>query len=202
MDDLERLAAARPSRGARLVAGVLTPANVLLALAAWVSARHTSTTTAAIASVAVVAVTVVLIPYAVLWRALRRGTATDRQVVRRAERPALLLGAAGSVALGTLLLWFGGGVRAVAALVTAVLVGLLVVAGLSRRWKVSVHAAAVAGALAVSGLEDPVVAAWAAPALLLVGWARVRGGRHTVAQVLAGALVGASVSGSIYRWLS
>ena len=62
--------------------------------------------------------------------------------------------------------------------------------------------AAVAGALAVSGLEDPVVAAWAAPALLLVGWARVRGGRHTVAQVLAGALVGASVSGSIYRWLS
>lgn len=64
-------------------------------------------------------------------------------------------------------------------------------AALALRWTVSLHAAGIACPMVV-GMAG--VTAWYAagiPVLALVGWARIRAGDHTVAQVVTGSLVGA-----------
>jgi len=75
-----------------------------------------------------------------------------------------------------------------------VLTGVVVVALLTMRWKVSAHTATYAAAVTVVGFEQPALAAVLALGIPLVGWARVRAGRHSLGQVLGGAAVGILVA--------
>ncbi len=193
-DDLTRLAAAPPARMARFVAGALTPANVVLALTAYLCARHASGTGEAVRWWLVVAVLAVAVPYALLFWALRTGRVGDRQVVRRSQRPWLLGLVSICVAGAVVWLWLGGAPPALAVTITAVLTGVVVVALLTMRWKVSAHTATYAAAVTVVGFEQPALAAVLALGIPLVGWARVRAGRHSLGQVLGGAAVGILVA--------
>jgi len=71
---------------------------------------------------------------------------------------------------------------------------------INRRWKISAHSAGMAG---IAVLIWQVLGAASAPVLLsipLVGWSRVRLGRHTLGQVIAGALLGACVMLTVLSW--
>lgn len=201
VEDLERLAVAPPAPLARFVAGALTPANVVLALTAYVVVRHAHGPAEAVRWWLVVAVLVVGVPYALLFWALRTGRVGDRQVVRRSQRPWLLGLVAVCVAGAVAWLWLGGAPRALSAVVTALLAGVVVVAVLTLRWKISAHTATYAAATTVLAFEQPAVAAVAAVGIPLVGWARVRAGRHSTGQVLAGASVGIVVAGTVFGLL-
>ena len=64
---------------------------------------------------------------------------------------------------------------------------------ITLRWKISVHSAAAAGLVVFAWL---LFAAAAAPFILLlplVAWSRLRLGRHTLPQILAGILLGSGV---------
>ncbi|MEV0732262.1 phosphatase PAP2 family protein [Polymorphospora sp. NPDC050346] len=68
---------------------------------------------------------------------------------------------------------------------------------LLAKWKISIHALVAAGtAIALTVLVSPYFAvAW--PLAALVGWSRVRLRDHTIAQVFAGAAIGAAATGAL-----
>ena len=149
IDDLHRLKTARPTRSARWIAGALTPANVVLALMAYVTVKHTDSWRSAAGWWLLALVLVVGVPYLILFRALRTGQVDDRQVVRRSQRPALFAAAAAAVAAGLLALHYAkGGSLLCYNITTAAAVGAGFGAGTLGR----TGAAAVgAGILAVDG---------------------------------------------------
>ncbi len=183
---------------ARVVAGALTPANVVLANTAYIALRHTATRGEALRWWLIVAVLIVAAPYALLFWALRTGRVSDRQVVRRSQRPWLLSLVGGCVATAVVWLWVGGAPRELAALISAMLAGLVVVVAITLRWKVSAHTATYAAASTVVAIEAPWVGALAALGIPLIAWARVRAGRHSLGQVTGGAFVGIVVAAIVY----
>lgn len=197
-EDLARLAAARPSRLADVIATVFHPGNVVLALLLYVAVRTAETFASALAWWAAAVLFIVAIPYGVLRLAIHRGHVDDRHVVRREQRPALFIMATTCVVAGLALLWWRGAPRPMLALVVAMLTGLVAMLLVTLRFKASMHLAVLAGALTILAIEDWRVAASLSAALPLVGWARTTVGRHTWRQVLVGALVGALVAGVVY----
>ena len=73
-------------------------------------------------------------------------------------------------------------------------IGLMAALAITLVWKVSVHAAVMAGAATVLTLVFGPPMALTVVFVLAVAWARVAKGDHTLAQVLVGALVGGAVA--------
>ena len=129
---------------------------------------------------------------AIIWAfVLQRRRAGHWQTVdasRRQERPLLYLLAL--AVAGGYWWWMGGGGSPASRGVLAA-VAMLCIAAAANRWiKLSLHMASLAfAAMALWALLGP--PALAALALLpLLGWSRLRMGRHTPAEVVAGAALG------------
>ncbi|MCL7427124.1 hypothetical protein [Streptomyces sp. YS415] len=192
-----------PDRGdarfAWLVSDGFEPRNWMLALAPLLGWHAEGATGAQWGLFAAVFTSV--LPSVILSLGERRSYWSDRHVRQRQERlvagPVVLA----SVCAGTGLLYGLGGARVVCALVAAMLTVLIALMAITFFWKVSVHCAVAAGALAVlASLYGP---AWAlsAPLVVLIGWSRVRLRCHTIAQVMVGAGVGAVVAGTTFDLL-
>lgn len=201
LDDLARLAQARTNRAARYIAGALTPANVVLALMAFISVKYAQTPAAGLLWWLLALVLVVGVPYLILFHALRSGRAADRQVVRRSQRPALFAAASLAVAAALGVLYVAGAPHELVWVVLAMLCGLAAMGLTTLVWKASMHLAVAGGACAVLAIENPAAGAVAALFLPLLGWARWRDGRHSPGQLLGGAAIGASVAGLVYGLL-
>jgi membrane-associated phospholipid phosphatase len=197
--DLARLAAAAPSRAARVISTVLTPSVTLLATCAYVALRHDRLGPAALWWV-ITLVLVVGVPYAVLFRAIRAGRVDDHHVVRRGQRGAVMVVAVGCVASALAALVLLGAPRAYVAMLVSMLAGLLVIIAATAVGKPSLHVAVATGSVVVLAVENPVLA-WTGLLLVPLAWARVREGRHSVGQVVAGVLIGAGVTGVLYPLL-
>jgi len=182
-------------RIARLITEVGAPAPlalVTLTVVAW----HTAASTGAAARWALLAALFApVVPWLHLERQVRRGKVTDRHVRLRAQRRAFFLFtlACGALALAALVML--GAPRAMLGLICAGIAGLLIAFAISLVWKISLHTGVAAGIVVV--LAE--LFGWPLLALALgvvaIGWARVELGDHTRAQVIAGALIGAAVSG-------
>ncbi|MHC1560292.1 hypothetical protein ACR9E3_15160 [Actinomycetospora sp. C-140] len=139
----------------------------------------------------------VAIPALIVDRGVRTGRYTDHHLREREQRAVPLGLAALSVALGVVVLLVLGAPRAITALQLAVLVTVAVATGITLVWKVSFHTAVVAAAAAVLTLLGGPWWALAWLAVPAVGWARLVLRAHTLAQVLAGLVVGAGVSTAV-----
>jgi hypothetical protein len=131
----------------------------------------------------------------------RSGSWRDRHVPDRAERMAVIPVVLLSVAVGIGLMWWGGGPRELLALAATMFLTLVVVLVITAWWKISVHTAVGAGAIAVLSVG---VSPWfllAYPVVWLVGWSRAKLRDHTVAQTVAGTLLGALVAGPLFALL-
>ena len=196
--DLTRLASAESSRIARLVAGAMTPANTVLAVTAYVAYRHSPSLLAAAGWWLFTLVVVIGIPYLILFRALRSGQADDRQVVRRSQRPPLMVAAALCVAAALVAMYLLGAPRALLSLVLALLAGLLAMLVATHFAKPSMHVGVATGAITVVAIEQLILGLCLTILLVPLAWARMHEGRHTVSQVLAGAVIGLVTAGSVY----
>ncbi len=143
----------------------------------------------------------VVLPVAALWIVgVRRGRYSDADLSVREERPGLLSAAlvmAGFFALGAHLIHAPPAVRllAVCGLIATGLLTGLTLAGL----KASGHVAVPVGVLALlEGSSHRGLLPFAVAAVAL-SWARVREGRHTPREVLAGWGI-AGASGLLVRW--
>jgi membrane-associated phospholipid phosphatase len=139
----------------------------------------------------------VLIPLAGLAAGVWTGRFADHHIPDRRGRPLpFLLWAGALLAAGELARADGAGAGLTAA-TRAVAAVLVTAAAANAVWKLSLHTALVAAAVtAAAALVGP-AALFAAPLLFLVAWARVRLRAHSVVQVLAAMLIGATVSWAV-----
>ena len=105
--------------------------------------------------------------------------------------------AALSVATGVVVLLVAGAPREITALQVAVLVTVAVATAITLVWKISFHTAVVAAAASVLTLLGGSWWALSWLAVPVVGWARIVLRAHTVAQVVAGLVVGAGVTTAV-----
>ena len=135
-----------------------------------------------------------VIPAAIVHRGVLSGRWTDHHLSRREQRIVPLAAAIVSVVVGLVLLALLGAPRVLVALQVAALATLVFATAVTLAWKISFHVAVItlaASALTVVGGAWWALAWLAVPA---VAWARLRLAAHTVAQLAAGALLGAGVT--------
>jgi membrane-associated phospholipid phosphatase len=140
---------------------------------------------------AIIATATVLGMLLTIARRVRAGRWSDHDVSDAEERHSFYPMAIGSVGGGAAVAWLLG-VPAGVVRGFAVGVGLLVVGALLTRWtKVSLHMMFGAFCVVTLTMAGAGVATGLAVLVAGVGWSRVALGRHTVAQVVTGVLVGA-----------
>ncbi|PWU50843.1 hypothetical protein DLJ47_23100 [Micromonospora sp. S4605] len=181
-------------RLARVVTEALTPA-VLVASISLAVAWHSRSMGWGI----VAALFASGIPISYIVRGVRRGHYRDHHVSVRERRPAVILFAAASVAVGLALMVLFRAPRDLVALVVAMLAGLALTLVVTKWWgKVSFHTAVASGTATTLVL---VFGPWLYLAWLVVGliaWSRVRLREHTVAQTVVGAVLGAAAAGVVF----
>lgn len=165
----------------------------------WGVALHLGTPADAARTVALVALLTVL-PIAILMiRQVRRGSWGNVDASNRRERPVLFLVAGGSllVLAGYAFVLHPQSFMLRVALGT---LAMLAACALATRWlKVSLHMAFGALATTVLLFLGSVVG-WVLLAFVpVLGWSRLRLGRHALAEVIAGTLAGAVAGFAIYR---
>ncbi|MEO5744245.1 MAG: phosphatase PAP2 family protein [Terracoccus sp.] len=201
--DVLRLEAARPSAVSDAVAAAADPAVVVTATALLVSVRSATSPLSGLGWALFAIGFCVGLPYVALLVMLRQGTVTDRHLLVREQRRRPLAVAAVSVVTGFLLLLGSGAPRPLVALVAAMAAGLVAMSAVTHWYKASFHTGVVAGSAGVLALVfGPLTLVGMVPLTALVGWARVRSGRHAVGQVLVGGLVGAGSSLLVYPLVS
>jgi membrane-associated phospholipid phosphatase len=133
-----------------------------------------------------------VLPTVFIVRGVRRGRWADRNVGARRPRLIVLGFITASVAAGLILLTVLGAPRALTRCLAFMLASVAVLALVTLAWKISIHCAVASGSVAVLAFcfGPLVVAAYLLVALL--GWSRVVLADHTVAQVAAGAVLGAA----------
>ncbi|WP_433271864.1 hypothetical protein ACQPZF_14180 [Actinosynnema sp. CS-041913] len=196
---------------ARVVTEILAPWVLVLSLPLLVAWHATGNAFQTVVWGLVVGVTGSVIPMAVVVRGARRGRWNGHHVTNREGRLVPLFTCAASLGTGIALLVVGGAPHRMLALSLSMFLSLVVsiaitfgapVPGGGRGWKVSVHTAVAAGALAVLVVTFGPWTLVFAPAVALVGWSRVALGDHTVAQVVGGVALGLVVGGLTFWWLA
>ncbi|GGQ40962.1 phosphatase PAP2 family protein [Couchioplanes azureus] len=138
------------------------------------------------------------IPLAYVVRGVRAGRLTNHHIPEREHRRVPLLFGIASVAAGLVVLLLLGAPRDVLALMAAGGTGLLVFTVVTHWWKMSIHAGVAAGTAATLTAVYGPAALLTVPFAVLACWARVRLSAHTVPQVIAGAIVGAVIAGTVF----
>lgn len=141
-----------------------------------------------------------VLPAGVILGGLAARRISDHHVTDRDERPLVMAAILSSLVVGLVATALGGAPAPVIGVVAAMLATLAVLAAVTvvARWKVSVHSAVWAGIAAMLTLT---FGWWAVPVLAVVPvvmWGRVRVRDHTSGQVVAGAVTGLLVAGSVF----
>jgi membrane-associated phospholipid phosphatase len=132
---------------------------------------------------------------------VRHGRWNDRNVGARRPRLVVLAFITASVAAGLVVLLVAGAPRLLTGYLAFMLASVAVLALVTVVWKISIHCAVASGSVAILALTfgPPVLPAYALVALL--GWSRVAVKDHSVAQVVAGAVLGAGAAALAYAAL-
>jgi membrane-associated phospholipid phosphatase len=182
---------------ARGVTELLAPANLAVAqllLVSW----HSSPGLAGLGWGLLTATFCGLIPYGIVIVGVRGRRWTDRHVRVRQQRPVPFLAAIASFLAGLALLVALGAPQPVVALVVAMLTCLAATMFVTLWWKLSLHAAAASGTVAILVLTFGPLLLLALPVVALVSWSRIRLGDHSPAQTLAGAALGGLVATTVF----
>jgi membrane-associated phospholipid phosphatase len=181
---------------ARLVTDVLAPTNLVMSVIV-----VTSVATSGLAGLGWAALAAVFaggLPLAYLVAGVRRGRHESIHVRVREQRRAVVCFGLVSVLAGVVVLWACSAPRVLVVLVVAMLAGLAAVGVITLVWKISFHTATAAGVSVVLAVQFGPWALLCAVVVALIGWSRVRLGDHTLAQVCAGAVVGAAAAAAVF----
>ena len=132
---------------------------------------------------------------------VRRGRWSDRNVGARGPRLLVLAFITASVATGLILLLVLGAPRLLNGYLAFMLASVAVLALVTVVWKISIHCAVASGSVAILALLFGPLALTGYALVALLGWSRVAVKDHTVAQVVAGAVLGAGAAALAYAAL-
>lgn len=140
-----------------------------------------------------------VVPAILVWMLKKMGVVHDLGLNERRERLVPYLITVACMGATAFFMWYKGAPLWVAMFFAGGALAGLVNAVVNLRWKISAHAAGVAGIVALlvriikDGYPEPAAMVWLVVSILaagLLGSARIWLGRHTVWQVLAGYAVG------------
>jgi membrane-associated phospholipid phosphatase len=141
----------------------------------------------------------VMIPMVyILWQ-VRQGRLSDLDIQLRRQRARPLLLSIVCSGLAWLIMALSAAPLELAILAGALCLQMVIVMGITLRWKISMHSTAAAGAAAVvwSLVGTPLPLLIGVP---LIAWSRVRLRRHTLSQTVAGAALGFAVVSAALRF--
>ena len=141
------------------------------------------------------------IPLAYLLLGRKRGWVSDMELSRREERPRFILVSLSSDVLALLVLRLFRGPHLLTVIVLTYFCLAIVMFSISSYWKISMHMAGVGGFSTALVFVFGAPALWAFLSLLLVAWARLHRRKHTIPQLIAGALAGVLVTVLVFGWL-
>jgi hypothetical protein len=181
-------------RLATIVSEILHPQYAVVLVFVLAAYKDTGTPGAALLWT-VLLLAAVVVPVLVVRRVgARWGYYPNLKALRREDRPPLYLAAMG----GLIAFWLLGGRWGAPPTVVSVVLAMLLcgVLGLAINHisKISIHAGGISGAVCALALIYSPVTLPLLVAIPLICWARVRLGRHTTAQVVAGAGLAALVT--------
>lgn len=174
---------------ARAISEICAPPFVLLALV--IMTTRKSNPGVDWRHAAIYLVFSLLLPLSALIVLRVRGSLSDLHLNRRRERIIPFLWSVVGAAVGWTILRSTGAPRELDWIATSHLTSALLLFLVTLQWKVSVHAATIAGAAVVFSLHFHYPTVVVLGAILGVCWARVHMGRHTIAQTVFGASIGA-----------
>lgn len=138
--------------------------------------------------------TAVLLPVLYVAQLVWSGKATDLHLPHRQERLRPLLLSILFSSFAAIILWIGQAAPLFIALAIANLFQLVLIFLITLQWKISVHSAASAGLAVLGWAVWPETAVFLVPLIPFVAWSRVYLRRHTLAQTIAGTLLGAGIT--------
>lgn len=175
---------------ARFLSHLFQPVLTSAYLLAFVSLTQSSSLRAGMAWFLLTAGITAGLPSLFIALAIRRGRVTDFDIRMRKQRLVPLIIALACSLLSLVVCVFLHAPRVLIITIAAGLLPGIALTIVTRFWQISFHTATLAGALAVAIWLAGPVALVGMPALPAVAWSRVELGRHSVAQVVAGALAG------------
>jgi len=176
-------------RFARYVSTILAPATISGPLVIAVALYHVHNLLNTFIYAGITLLFLSLGPLAYILLGVRLGKLSDVDVSRRSERTGPFLFSIASMVIGLCILMYLHGPKNLETVLLGTAGTSIILMVTTWWWKISIHAASLAGGVTMlTALYGPV----ALPAfllLVLVCWSRVALRRHTVAQVVAGSLV-------------
>lgn len=187
---------------ARLLTEALAPSVIVFTLPLAVAWQATHALGPTLLWGVIVALTSSVLPMGIIVWGSRTGRWDSHHVRNREGRLIPFLALITLSLLGLAILVAAGAPWMVTALDISMILSLLVTGVITTAWKISMHAAVAAGAVAVLALVySPIV--WALSLVVAaIAWSRVALGDHTPAQVTIGALVGVLAGGGVYAVLT
>jgi len=134
------------------------------------------------------------IPLAYLVIGLRYGWVSDMEMTQRSERPRFILISLSSDVLALLVLLFLHGPHLLSVIVLTYFCLAITMLTISRFWKISLHMAGVGGFSTALLYVFGIPMLWVFLSLPLVAWARLHRRKHTLAQLVIGAIAGILVT--------
>lgn len=178
----------RRDKSARMISNFLSPP--LIALASIIITAQASESESALLWIFVYVALLVLPPTLYILWLVHRGEVSDFHLNIREERTQPLLLILANTALVSLAMYLAGSPRLMLIAAAAAIIQLIIVLVITLRWKISGHCTAGAG---LSVLAVALYGEILLPLLLIVpviAWSRIRLGRHTFAQTIAGSALG------------
>ena len=142
-----------------------------------------------------------VLPTLFITYGVRHGRWSDRTVGARRPRLVVLAFITASVATGLVLLLVLGAPRLLTGYLAFMLASVAVLAAITTVWKISIHCAVASGSVAILAFTYGPLVLCAYALVALLGWSRVALKDHTVAQAVAGAVLGAGAAALAYAAL-
>jgi membrane-associated phospholipid phosphatase len=142
-----------------------------------------------------------VLPTLFITYGVRHGQWSDRTVGARRPRLVVLAFITASVATGLILLVVLRAPRLLTGYLAFMLASVAVLAAITTVWKISIHCAVASGSVAILALSFGPLVLPAYALVALLGWSRVALKDHTVAQAVAGAVLGAGAAALAYAAL-
>ena len=177
------------TRAANLISNILNPFLISLIVILLLSFESAGSVLEALKWVLIL-VTVTIIPtYLIIVYLVKTGRIKNYFIDVRRQRTKVYIPAGICTLISIGILFYLGAPLLLLAAVVAGFVTVIIFMILNIWWKISLHAAFMAGATTVSVVLYGYVATAGLVLLLLAAWSRIELGRHSVAQVAVGALL-------------
>jgi membrane-associated phospholipid phosphatase len=186
-------------RLSRLISNILNPFLVSFIIIMLFAFKDAASTIDAIKWALISVVLSVLPVFAVVIYLVRCKKLNGIFINPREQRNGIYLLASALGAISCGVLWYFRAPKLLAVTFTAGLVAIIIFMAINYFWKISLHTAFMAAAVAVLIIVYGVAAAWTFILLPPVAWSRMELKQHSATQVMTGAILAAAIVVGIFR---